>query len=58
MKKVNKKEAVGKLELNKVITLSKEQNERLSMTPLKHAKGMFEALARWRNKSLTSGYRV
>ena len=58
MAKKSDKASKTKLELNKVSTLSKEQNESLAATPLKRAGAVFEALARWRDKSLTSGFKI
>lgn len=57
-KKKSDKDSKAKLQLNKVSILSKEQNESLAATPLKRAGDVFKALARWRDKSLTSGFKI
>lgn len=59
MTRPNKKTvAPAKLQVNKVIKLSKEQNARLTETPLRNAKETFEELASWRNRSLSSTFTV
>ena len=58
MAKKDKKNSKNKIKLNEITELSKEQNKSLAATPLKHAKEVFEALARWRNKSLNTGFRI
>lgn len=46
-----------KLELNKVIALSKEESKSLTDTAMKYAKDKFIALEKWRNKSVQSEFR-
>ena len=58
MAKQDKKNSKNTLRLNEITELSKEQNKSLATTPLKHAKGVFEALARWRSKSFNTGFRI
>ncbi len=47
-----------KLKTNKIIKLSKEQNDSLSETPFKVAGKVFKELESWRKRSLRSKIRI